>query len=215
MDSNSDYNLNIELIFPTAIGIVDNDNFEDHSTLLDLEYKVTEASHGQFEQSEDTYVLDNHVPNLRNWIQQQLDNYSKYALSTHQKLKFTQSWCLKHNDSRQEVFPHSHPNSIISGAYYVAAEEESANLTFHRKNINMSPSVIWEMDQEMIATAPWNFHWKKVASQQGRLVLFPSQLMHSVDGKKPIDGTRCVLSFNSWFEGGIGNDDKLNRLGPI
>ena len=30
MDSNSDYNLNIELIFPTAIGIVDNDNFEDH-----------------------------------------------------------------------------------------------------------------------------------------------------------------------------------------
>ena len=88
MDSNSDYNLNIELIFPTAIGIVDNDNFEDHSTLLDLEYKVTEASHGQFEQSEDTYVLDNHVPNLRNWIQQQVDNYSKYALSTHQKLKF-------------------------------------------------------------------------------------------------------------------------------
>jgi uncharacterized protein (TIGR02466 family) len=211
----SDYNLNIELIFPTAIGVVDNDNFDDHSEILDLEYGVTEGSHGQFETSTDTYVLDNHVPNLRNWIQHQLDNYSQYALSTHQKLKFTQSWCLKHNDTRQEVFPHSHPNSIISGAYYIEADEDSANLTFHRKATNMSPSVVWEMDQEMMAEAPWNFHWKKIASKRGRLVLFPSQLMHSVDGEIPIDGTRCVLSFNTWFEGGIGNDDKLNRLGPL
>jgi uncharacterized protein (TIGR02466 family) len=211
----SDYNLNIELIFPTAIGIVDNDNFDDHSAILDLEYSVTENSFGQFETSTDSYVLDNHVPNLRNWIQQQLDNYSQYALSTHQKLKLTQSWCLKHNDVKQEVFPHSHPNSIISGAYYVAADEDSGDLTFHRSNINQSPSVTWEMDPEMIATSPWNFHWKKVASKQGRLVLFPSQLMHSVDGQKPIDGTRCVLSFNTWFEGGIGEVSKLSRLGPL
>ena len=215
MESHSDYDLNIELIFPTAIGIVDNDNFEDHSTLLDLEYKVAEASHGQFETSTDLYVLDNHVPNLRNWIQQQLDNFSKYALSTHQKLKLTQSWCLKHNDIRQEVFPHSHPNSIISGAYYVEADEDSANIAFHKTNISTSPSITWEMNPARISESPWNFAWKKVESKQGRLVMFPSQLMHSVDGHKPIDGTRCVLSFNTWFEGGIGEVNKLSRLGPI
>ena len=210
-----DYNLNIELIFPTAIGIVDNDTFDDHSALLNLEYNMEVTSNGMFEQTKDTYVLDNHVPNLRLWIQQQLDNFSKYALSTDQKLRLTQSWCLKHNDVKQEVFPHSHPNSIISGAYYVEADEDSANITFHKANISTSPSITWEMNPDRIKDAPWNFAWKKIISKTGRLVMFPSQLMHSVESEMQNNGTRCVLSFNTWFEGSIGNDHLLNKLGSV
>ena len=83
--------MNIELIFPTAIAVVDNNVFDDHPALLDLEYNVNkDSSNGMFEQTTDTYVLDNHVPNLRNWIQQQLDNFSKYSLFTNS----LSSYCL-------------------------------------------------------------------------------------------------------------------------
>ena len=208
--------MNIELIFPTAIAVVDNNVFDDHPALLDLEYNINkDSSNGMFEQTTDTYVLENHVPNLRNWLQQQLDNFSKYSLSTDQKLKFTQSWCLKHNNTRQEVFPHSHPNSIISGAYYVAADEDSAKLKFHRTSVSTHPSIQWEMDPNKSKDAPWNWDWQKISVHTGRLVLFPSQLMHSVESEMHNSGIRCVLSFNTWFEGSIGSDYMFNKLGPL
>jgi len=208
--------MNIELIFPTAICIVDNENHEDHKTLLNLEYSINQqSSNGAFEQTTDTYVLDNYVPNLRNWIQQQLDSFAKYALSTDQKLKFTQSWCLRHKEMPQEVFPHSHPNSIISGAYYVDANENSSRLKFHRTGVSTYPSIQWEMDSEKSKDAPWNWDWQKVPVQTGRLVMFPSQLTHSVESELNNSDTRCVLSFNTWFEGSIGNEVLLNKLGPL
>ncbi len=210
--------MNIELLFPTAIGIEDNttDYKYDHQTLINLPYTTNEKfSSGHFEQTVDSYVLDNNVPNLRSWIQTNLNVYASYALSTDQKLKITQSWCIKHNDAPQHVFPHSHPNSIISGAYYVAADDQSAKLKFHRTSVSTYPSIQWQMDPDKSKDAPWNWDWQKIPVTSGRLVLFPSQMMHSVEDELNNKDVRCVLSFNTWFEGSIGNADRFTQLGAI
>lgn len=210
--------MNIELLFPTAIGIQDNttDYTQDHQSLIDLKYVINEKfSSGQYQQTVDSYVLDNNVPNLREWIQTNLDTYASYALSTDQKLKITQSWCLKHYNITQQVFPHSHPNSIISGAYYVAADEKSSKLKFHRTGVSTYPSIQWEMDPKKSKDAPWNWDWQKIPVTTGRLVLFPSHMTHSVEAELTNHDIRCVLSFNTWFEGSIGSADRFTMLGEI
>lgn len=200
----------IEQLFSTPIAVVDNINYlqTEHDELINLEYDSADG----FNQTVNTRVLDSHAPNLRNWIQQQIDLYSVKSLATQDKLTITQSWCIKHKNQKQDVFQHSHANSIISGAYYVHADEQSADIRFYKNLPTMAPNIKWETDKELLRQQPWMWDWYSVKSFTGKLVLFPSYLYHSVVGLDTNLETRCVLSFNTWFSGPIGNEQKLTRL---
>lgn len=205
--------MNIELLFPTPVASVDNTSYleTEHDELLNLEYELTNG----FEQTVNTRVLDSHATQLRSWIQQQIDQFSLNALATDHKLKITQSWCLKHHNQQQHVFAHSHANSIISGAYYVCADDTSEDIRFHKDMPTTSPNIKWETDKDLLKQQPWMWDWHSIKSQTGRLILFPSYVFHSVNGFLENPGTRCVLSFNTWFDGPIGSEQKLTRLGAL
>lgn len=205
----------LQLLFPTPIVISDIPEIpqNDHDYLLNAEYHLDIGSFEQFEKTKNTYILKGWESYLKTWIAEQINVFAEQALATKDKLKITQSWCLKHQNSVQNVFTHSHPNSIISGAYYVEAPEGTANIRFTKEEVSHSPFIKWENDKELLDRQPWNWAWHEIPIQTGRLVLFPSYLKHGVIGNSVNNNTRCVLSFNTWFDGPVGSADNLRALG--
>lgn len=201
-------------LFATPVVTFDNLNYqkEDHDYLLNITYENVPSEYHTV--SIGDKVLDG-VPNLKNWILKNLQEYSVNTLSTNQPLKITQSWCIKHNPgSYQKLHKHMHYNSIISGAYYVEALPDTQPIRFHRAPHSFSaPTIFWPKDQELEKTQPWNWEWHEISVKTGRLVLFPSYLHHSVESTALSKNLRCVLSFNSWFEGPIGS--KAYKLGEV
>lgn len=204
----------LQLLFPTPVIVSDIPEIpqDDHDFLLNADYHVTEGSYGQFSKTKNTYILKNRDTTLTRWIQSQIDSFAYNILATRSKLKITQSWCLKHEHQPQKVFSHQHPNSIVSGAYYVSAPENSQNIRFHRNVQSGHPMVKWDMPQELLQDKMWAWEWQEIPVTTGRLVLFPSQMYHSVEGSIPNDNMRCVLSFNTWFDGDFGSEDHLYEL---
>jgi hypothetical protein len=76
---------------------------------------------------------------------------------------------------------------------------------------NTTAHVKWSTDPVHQAEKPWTWDWQEIPAQTGRLILFPSNLLHSVEY---LDNTqlRCVLSFNTWFTGAFGQAEKLFEL---
>ncbi len=201
-------------IFPTPIATVENTNFSanEHTNLINLEYLP--ASSNEYLVTKDMNVLDS-VPILKEWIMEHLKVYALNSLATDQELKFTQSWCLKHlPNTIQTVVSHSHPNSIISGAYYVDSAVGTSSLKFHKDNQSFSaPTIDWIKKKELQKDRHWTWEAYEIPAVTGRLILFPSYINHSVGAKEINSNTRCVLSFNTWFSGPIG--ENAYRLGEI
>jgi uncharacterized protein (TIGR02466 family) len=87
----------------------------------------------------------------------------------------------------QEI--HNHANNIISGSYYVKAPEGCSGLMFHsmRYDLMLSPPLtgLDELNQTVA----------ELGVREGRMVLFPSWLKHSVRPSPNAD-ERISISFN-------------------
>jgi uncharacterized protein (TIGR02466 family) len=88
------------------------------------------------------------------------------------------------------LFPHIHPGSFISGAYYIKTSQEN-NILFHDENKN-----IYE-DPEKINE--FNTTINSVPCIPGRLLLFSSDLQHSTL-MQINEGEKIVVSFNIILE---------------
>lgn len=87
--------------------------------------------------------------------------------------------------------PHTHPNALLSGAYYVQVPAGDPG-----QFILMDPrSQPWVMQPEYREQQPANAQVQKIPPEEGRLIMFPSWLEHSV-GQNLSDGLRISLSFN-------------------
>ena len=102
----------------------------------------------------------------------------------------TGSW-FNNNRKYSSHEQHNHLPDILSGIYYVQAEEDDAKITFH--------------DQNKISNWPWrvpsklNNLTKKIHSftpKTGRLYIFPSYIEHSVE-QHLSDNERISISFNA------------------
>ena len=85
---------------------------------------------------------------------------------------------------------HNHPNSIMSAAYYVKAKKNSGKITFHDPK-DVKQCIILQLNQynEISSEAV------KMEPEEGKLLLFPAYLYHSVD-ENLSDDDRIVISFN-------------------
>lgn len=194
-------------IFPTVIATSQYENFsqaEKQMLLRGVEYQPDAG----FISTVDTYVLDQ-VPELKAWIQEQLDVYASEVMRIEGRLKITQSWCLVHAGRPQIVYPHRHSNSIISGSFYVVAPPGTQGITFHKNSdekVTDHPLIDWKNAKDK----PWLTTKETFDVVEGKLMLFQSQMLHSVDSRHV--APRCVLAFNTWFADGVGEDRTLNRL---
>lgn len=192
----------IENLFPIPIGFFKYDGEIDTDFLVSQPQRPNEGNAS----SEDKYLLkQKKLLNLRQFIEKSLHEYfmATYCPKNDAHLKITQSW-LNWTKPGQFHHKHAHPNSLISGCYYVNAHKNSDKIFFYRdsyQNIKFPPAE-WN---------PYNSEswWYPVGT--GDLVLFPSSLTHMV---QPVEGedTRISLAFNSFPIGVIGDENELTAL---
>jgi uncharacterized protein (TIGR02466 family) len=84
---------------------------------------------------------------------------------------------------------HAHPLSVISGALFLKADQDSSGLYFSNP--------LKHHYQPIEHTTPYSFEYYKINAIQGTLVIFPSWLEHSSNELINNSNKRIVLSFNT------------------
>jgi len=158
--------------------------------------------------SYNTRVLDDVVfSSLKNHIQTSIDDYSKDVLKidySKVQVYITQSW-INYNNKNTAHHHHSHPNSIVSGVFFIVGDE--CPIAFDRDTKLFQNLKIPQTSYESYITS----ERYRFSNEQGYMYLFPSTLKHSVQMNKS-DKTRISLSFNTFLKGKLGNESTLDAL---
>lgn len=118
-------------------------------------------------------------------------------------ITITQSWANKTLNSEFH-HEHAHPNSFISGVFYLSSseDEDGGQISFYNEATPIwykSPFLLTKIDQFTIKP------------QIGKLLIFPSTLHHKVLVSKS-DQPRYSIAFNSFPDGIIGSRSTLDYL---
>ena len=193
-------------LFPIPIGFFDLDR-----ELTELERKFvdkqkTRANMGNVT-SEDNYILENkNLSKLKNFFEESL---AEYFAATHNpknavKLRITQSW-LNYTKQGEYHHKHAHPNSLVSGVFYIQSDNASDRIYFYNDKYH-------QIKFEPKDFNPYNSESWWFEAIQGRLILFPSSLTHMVETRASGEDTRISLSFNTFPAGHIGINADLTEL---
>jgi len=171
------------------------------------EYKKKTTSNAGNTTSSENYVLENKtLNNLKKDLHTKVMNYFDKVICTDNPITtyITQSW-INYLKNNQYHHKHNHPNSLISGVFYISADKEVDSITFHRAFLE---------DGIKLNTTQYNMFNAtsfKFLVKTGDILLFPSSLIHGVEKKKD-NSIRISLSFNVFFKGTIGNKNDLTEL---
>ena len=154
------------------------------------------------------YIFNERLEKLKQFCEQQLKRYVKEIINPKYdvELYITQAW-LNVTKPGGAHHSHSHPNSIISGVFYIETEEDD-KITFVDPCIQVRNLVSIENEDFNI----WNSDTWFFPTNAGELILFPSWLTHRVEGNEKATTDRISLSFNTFAKGVLGNQDSLCEL---
>jgi uncharacterized protein (TIGR02466 family) len=156
--------------------------------------------------SNDNYILNNkEFKNLKLDLDLKIQDYfDKVILPANNITPYiTQSW-LNYTETNQYHHKHQHPNSLISGVFYINCHEEHDKIKFFNDNYKTIKLEI--KDWNMWNSESWWFPVKT-----GDIILFPSSLTHMVETKQG-DNTRISLAFNVFIKGTFGDNKALTEL---
>ena len=196
-------------IFPTPIicSSIDRLFTDDEKEVFNHHSNHTRSNMGNTT-SIDAYVLkDNRLKDIKSYIEEGINYYVNNIICPRfSPLEFyiTQSW-LNYTKEGQYHHKHEHPNSIISGVFYIDADYDKDKIFFYRSNAYKQISFPVER-HNVWNSESWFFQVKP-----GDLVLFPSSLTHMVETKSG-SNTRCSLSFNVFAKGYFGEEEAMTAL---
>ena len=152
-------------------------------------------------QSKSTNILaEEKFSRLRKFFHNCILEYLKEIHKTEDKLKITQSWINRSKKGESHRL-HHHPNSVISGVFYVYSEENSPHIQFYRSDV-----LPYQFNCDGFNEYTSDFYHQP--PQIGALLLFPSHVSHFVE-QNNADTDRLSISFNTTFDGVCGNDWSL------
>jgi uncharacterized protein (TIGR02466 family) len=108
------------------------------------------------------------------------------------EVEVTACWATVNAPGRGHA-AHAHPNSFLSGVYYVQTRAGTDTINFH--DPRSQTGIIRPPVTQLVAA---NADQATVAVADGALLLFPSWLQHSVDPNAS-EGNRISVSFNLMF----------------
>ena len=164
---------------------------------------LAQKANGNFK-SKDSYVLKHEkLKDIKNFLMESINKYCEKILNTKQRLVITQSWFNK-NPTGSKQHEHVHPYSIVSGVMYFQIDQTLPPIQFSKSNqdgVKLDPIKynVLNSDTFLLPCKP------------GELILFPSNLRHSV----PINTgmpDRISLSFNTFCIDALGSEDSLTHL---
>ena len=197
----------INNIFPTPIYMSKLDR-----KLTPLELKFIDKNKKDFYKNEgnitsnNNYIL-NEKPflNIKKELDLRVKDYFNKVLLTTDSITpyITQSW-LNYTETNQYHHKHQHPNSLISGVFYINCDDKFDKIKFFNTEYKtIKPEVKdWNI---------WNSETWWFSVKTGDLILFPSSLTHMVETKQGTN-TRISLAFNVFIKGIVGNNKNLTEL---
>ena len=191
-------------VFPTPVQIYKYENSIDKELnyIENLPYKE-QVANSNFK-SEDSYLTKHEqLKDIKIFFKECIDDYCNTICNSDQRLVITQLWANK-NPTGAKHHEHVHPNSILSGVFYLRQDKTLPPIQFAKSNqhgLKLDPK-------------KYNIHNAEtflLPCTAGELILFPSDLRHSVPinvGKE----SRISLSFNTFSIDILGSKDSLTHL---
>ena len=203
VDTLSDQEIDRSSVYQAAI-----DNFNNSLAIPERRSKW-EDTNTQF-LSYNRNVLDTipSLSSLKQSIQNRIDTYTKEVLGSNDEysLYITTSWFTYLQEGKSHP-RHTHTNSILSGVFYLAANEDDCVEFFHNDPNNGLNMKLTKVKNE------FNYESCCIPVQSGALMLFPSTVGHGVPytTRKGKD-MRISLAFNTFIKGTIGDNQFANLL---
>lgn len=189
-------------IFPTTILEFQDPNSESTCEILKkLLNQKSYTDHAQPFQTIDTHLeLDPDFKFFYDWVHQCLAEFHSRFQFDCDRFEVCLSWANKCHPLNMHR-AHTHPNSYISGIYYVTDSKSYTCFEDPRHNINL-----------LAVATPSNWEPRPWASQsrKGSLILFPSWLSHFTTVLPEGEDIRYSISFNVMPKGLVNG--KANRL---
>lgn len=194
-------------LFPTPVAIF---SLERDLTPTELEIFTSQERRDNTGNttSIDSYILNKpELEFLKQFIEASLIEYAKEFLNSSNdfSLRITQSWA-NYTQNNQYHHKHSHPNSVLSGVFYVKTDPTKDRIMFY----NPKPRSFFQLQVDnfnIYNSASW---W--LEALPNRLMIFPSELEHSVEPLRDYQEERISLSFNTFYKGIIGIQRELTEL---
>jgi uncharacterized protein (TIGR02466 family) len=150
---------------------------------------------------------------LFNWLQQCLDEVVADQVPG-MKIEICDSWMTRSKFGQAEHTPHTHKNSMLSGVMYFTTHEKTKTV-FYRKNFITTMIEKFYFHGVDTSASPKFFQFKETyesASEAGKLIIFPSDIYHSISTHTDMKKTRHTLAFNSFSTGAVFSDGPTARL---
>jgi len=192
------------MVFPTPVQIYKHeDSIEKELKYIENIEWTSQVANGNFK-SKDSYLTKHEsLKSITSFFKECIDDYCNTIMNSNQRLVITQLWGNR-NPKGSKHHEHVHPNSIISGVFYLRQDPKLPPIQFSKANqhaIKLDPRKYNVYNSETFL----------LPCTAGELILFPSNLKHSV----PInmgDEERISLSFNTFSIDALGSKENLTHL---
>ena len=198
---------NINGIFPTPIYISKLNRKLTNKELLFIDKnKLYSHNNEGNKTSNDNYILNHkYFKNLKTDLDLRIQDYFDKIISPANNITpyITQSW-LNYTETNQFHHKHAHPNSLVSGVFYINCDDKFDKIKFFNDTYKtIKPEIkTWNI---------WNSESWWFSVKTGDVILFPSSLTHMVETKEGTN-TRISLAFNVFIKGTVGNNKQLTEL---
>lgn len=197
--------MNIVNLFPTAVAYFKYDGTfseEQKNFFLNAEQRPNEGNTTSLNRA----ILEEPIfAELKKFVSDSLESYFKTVINPKNEvgLRITQSW-LNYSNKGQWHHKHAHPNSFISGVFYVNADKEKDKIYFYKEGYQLI-----KMPTDNYNEYNSDSWWIPVGANE--LIFFPSYLTHSV-APVETEETRVSIALNTFPVGNVGHDDSLTGL---
>ena len=192
------------MVFPTPVQIYKyEDSIEKELKHIEsLEWKSQLANHNF--RSKDSYLTKHEqLKEIVLFFKECVEDYCNTIINSDQRLAITQLWANR-NPKGSKHHEHVHPNSIISGVFYLRQDPKLPPIQFSKSNQHGM-----KLDPKKYNT--FNAETFLLPCVAGELILFPSNLRHSVPQNQG-EEERISLSFNTFSIDELGGRDTLTHL---
>ena len=192
------------MVFPTPVQIYKYENSieKELKYIEGVEWKQ-QVSNYNFK-SKDTYLSEHEeLKDIVSFFKECIDDYCNTIVNSEQRLVITQLWANR-NPKGSKHHEHVHPNSIISGVFYLRQDPKLPPIQFSKSNQHAM-----KLDPRKYNN--YNAETFLLPCVSGELILFPSNLKHSVPTNQG-EEERISLSFNTFSVDALGSEDSLTHL---
>ena len=192
------------MVFPTPVQIYKYENSieKELKYIEGVEWKQ-QVSNYNFK-SKDTYLSEHEeLKDIVSFFKECIDDYCNTIVNSEQRLVITQLWANR-NPKGSKHHEHVHPNSIISGVFYLRQDPKLPPIQFSKSNQD-------PMKLDPRKYNSYNAETFLLPCTSGELILFPSNLRHSVPVNQGNE-ERISLSFNTFSVDALGSEESLTHL---